>query len=204
MKFKLPPLSYENHELMPYISEDVVYYHYMKHTKDYYDTTNKLIVNTIFEKHKSLQDLIADKLLTPNTKLFNNACQAFNHTFYWNSLIPSDNSNNPTGKLLGMIEDQFKSLQQFKNKFIEESLAGFGSYWTWLLLQDDELIIKNMSNAGCPLSSTHSQHPLLVIDLFEHAYYLQYPADKRAYLSAIWNIINWDIVSERLDTINKQ
>ena len=197
MKFDIPKLKYPENGLAPYISKETVQYHYDKHTKKYYDTVNKLVVDTAFMKYDTLRELIENGLVRAETQLFNNACQAFNHTFYWDSLCPTNESNEPSGELLAAITKHFGSLEAFEEKFTESFNDGFGSYWTWLVFHQGDLKIKNTPNAGCPLTTTR-QIPLLVIDGWEHSYYLQYPADKPAYIKAIWNIIDWDVVNERL------
>lgn len=196
MKFEIPKLDYPEDGLVPYISKETIQYHYGKHTQKYYDTTNKLIKDTAFAKYDTLKELIENGLVRAETQLFNNACQAWNHSFFWESLTPSKQSTEPSNELLKAINKQFESFDKFKDKFIEISTDGFGSYWTWLILHNGDVKIKNMPNAGCPLT-TKGQIPLFVIDCWEHSWYIDYPADKAKYLKDIWNIVNWDVVNER-------
>lgn len=199
MTFDIPTLQYSEDSLAPHISAQTIKYHYEKHTKKYYDTTNDLTKGTKFDKYTSLKSLITSDLIHSDSKLFNNACQAWNHTFFWESLCPADKSTPPTGKLLDEITRIFGSFETFQEKFTETATDGFGSYWTWLIVHQGDLKIKNTPNAGCPLT-TKGQIPLLVVDNWEHSWYLDYPADKPAYLKAIWNIIDWDKVNERFET----
>lgn len=199
MKFEIPELKYPEDGLTPHISKETVQYHYGKHTKKYYETTNKLITDTVFVKYDSLHELIKNGLVKAETQLFNNACQAFNHTFFWDSLCPEKESSEPSDKLLYLINKNFGSFDSFKEKFNEAASEGFGSYWTWLILHQGDLKIKNMPNAGCPLT-TQGMKPLLVIDFWEHSWYLDYPADKSTYTKSIWNIIDWNTVNERFNT----
>ncbi len=196
MKFDIPKLKYSEDGLVPYISKETVQYHYGKHTKKYYETVNKLIADTAFSKSNTLAELIENGLVKAETQLFHNACQAYNHTFYWDSLCPAKDSNEPTDELLSAINKTFGSFEQFKEKFTETANDGFGSYWTWLVLYQGDLKIKNTPNAGCPLT-TKGQIPLLVVDFWEHGWYLDYPADKPTHTANIWNIIDWDVVNER-------
>jgi len=195
MKFELPKLKYPEDGLVPYISKQTVQYHYGTHTKKYYDTVNKLIKDTVFEKHETLDDLIINGLVNADTKLFNNACQAWNHTFYWDSIGPK-NDTDVSSELNKAFTTSFGSFNKFKDNFTEVFVDGFGSMWTWLILEGKDLRIKNTPNAGCPLTKK-GQIPLLVVDGWEHSYYLQYPADKAGYMKAIWNIINWEVLNDR-------
>ena len=198
MKFELPELKYPEDGLSPYISKETVQYHYGKHTKKYYETVNKLVADTTFDKFKSLQELIENGLVRADTKLHNNACQAWNHTFYWDSLCPSKDDNEPTGELLKQINSQFGSFEQFKKKFTESATDQFGSGWCWLFLQGKDLKIKSTPNAGTPITEK-GKIPLLCVDVWEHAYYLDNPADRGTYLKDWWNIVDWDVVSERFE-----
>lgn len=195
MKFEMPKLEYPEDGLVPYISKQIVQYHYGVHTKKYYDVVNKLTKDTLFSEFDSLEECIT-KLVHADTVLFNNACQAFNHTFYWNSLCPASQSDKIPDKLHDVIVDTFGSIDHFKDKFSESFMDGFGSTWTWLVLRHNELRVITTPNAGTPIT-TPNQIPLLVIDGWEHSWYLQYPADKQGYINAIWNIINWDTINDR-------
>lgn len=198
MKIDLPKLNYAEDGLVPYISKQTIQYHYGKHTAKYYETVNELIKDTKFEKHKTLEDLITSGLINDNTKLFNNVCQAWNHTFYWQSIGPS-NESTPSVELNKAINRDFGSMDTFQKKFTETFLDGFGSMWTWLVLVRGELRIVNTPNARTPLT-TKDQIPLLVIDGWEHAWYLDHPADKSAHIKAWWNVVNWRIVNDRFKT----
>lgn len=198
MQFEMPKLEYPEDGLAPYISKQTIQYHYGVHTKKYYETLNKLLKDTKFGEFDSLEDYITKGVVHANTILFNNACQAFNHTFYWNTLCPANKSKEIPQKLHDIIVDKFGSIDNFKSMFNENFMDGFGSTWTWLVLLHDELTIITTHDAGTTLSN-YKQIPLLVVDGWEHSWYLQYPADKQGYIKAIWNIINWDVVNDRFE-----
>lgn len=196
MSFKLPPLNYSLSSLSPHLTEQVVDIHYNKHTKRYFDTSNELIKGTAFEKYTNLLDAIAQATLYTSTgALLDNLHQAWNHQFYWNNLCPTKDAGEPSQPLLKFINIEFDSFDKFKKEFIEQGCKGVGSHWTWLVLHNNRLYIKNTPNASTPLTHT----PLLAIDGWEHAYYLQYPAEKKQYFEAVWNLINWNIVNERFN-----
>lgn len=195
MKFDLPKLDYSDDGLAPYISKQTVQHHYGKHTAKYYETVNELVKDTKFEKYTTLEDLITNGLINADTKLFNNACQAWNHTFYWESIGPKANSE-PSTELGKVITREFGSMDAFEKKFTEIFLDGFGSMWTWLVLVHNDLRIVNTPNARNPLL-TKDQKPLLVIDGWEHAWYLDHPADKPSHIKAWWDVVNWKKVNER-------
>lgn len=199
MPFTQPKLEYDVGDLAPHLSERQVSIHYNKHTAKYFDTTNKLIKGTVFEKKDNLEDLInKDTLVKADGVLFNNACQAYNHVFYFDGLTPASKSGQPSTELAAAINQDFESFNVFKQKMTEATVNIFGSGWCWLVVRDNKLIIKTTPNAGNPLT-TDRMVPLMCIDAWEHAYLYQetYEANRQAYVDAIWNIINWDKVSQR-------
>jgi Fe-Mn family superoxide dismutase len=129
--------------------------------------------------------------------IFNNAAQVWNHTFYWHCLSPNGGGE-PTGKVLDAIVNSFGSFADFKEQFTNSAITNFGSGWTWLVQNKDGSVeILNTSNAGCALTS--GKTPLLTIDVWEHAYYVDYRNARPAYIDAFWNLVNWDFVSDNLD-----
>lgn len=196
MSYELPQLPYSPTALEPHISSTVIDLHYGKHTKKYFEVANQLAEGTIFEHH-TLKDVNKENLLKMGIKLFNNVSQAWNHVFYWESLTPAKQSE-PTGKLKDAIVTEFGSFEAFKKQFTESATKLFGSGWTWLVLDGSKLRIKNTSNAGTPLTEA-GVTPLLVCDVWEHAYYPDYPADRAAYIEAWWKVVDWNKVTSRFE-----
>lgn len=189
--FELPPLPFEKNALDPIISENTINFHYGKHHQAYVNNLNKLIEGSELAS-KSLEDII----LTSHGGVFNNAAQVFNHTFYWNCLTPNSKGE-PDLELGTLIDKYFGSLNEFKEIFTQKAATLFGSGWCWLVkTPDDDLEIVQTTNAGCPI--TDDLVPLLTIDVWEHAYYLDYQNARPEYLKNIWKIINWDFVSRNL------
>jgi len=191
MAFELPELPYAKDALAPTISAETLEYHHDKHHAAYVANLNKLIEGTEFAD-KTLEEIITS---APAGGIFNNAAQVWNHTFYFNALSPNGGGA-ATGKLAADIDDTFGSFDDFKAQVNSAAAGNFGSGWTWLVRQaGGDLAIVNTSNAGNPLCDGAT--PLLAIDVWEHAYYIDYRNARPKYLDAIWEIINWDIVAER-------
>ena len=185
---ELPKLPYEMNALEPHISQRTLEFHYGKHHAAYVNNLNKLIAGTPFEG-KSLEEIIKNS----NGGIFNNAAQVWNHTFYWNCMTPNPAKDKPKGKLMEAIIRDFGSFDEFKTKFIEKCATLFGSGWTWLVAdKDGKLSIVQTSNAQTPL--TDDLKPLLVCDVWEHAYYLDYQNVRANYLNEFWAVINWEFV----------
>jgi Fe-Mn family superoxide dismutase len=202
MTLKLPKLQYAEDALEPHISRDTIKYHYGKHTKKYFDTANELIKGTVYQ-NKPLEDLInKDTMSRMGSKLFNNVCQAYNHSFYWDCLTPEKSSGKPSEELHSTIQDEFGSFELFQDQFLEKSGSFFGSGWTWFIYNNGKLQIKTMPNAGCPLT-TPNQIPLLVCDLWEHSYLYDpnYVADRKGYVAGFWNVINWNFVNNNFEAV---
>lgn len=190
MTFSLPKLPYAHNELEPVISERTIEFHYGKHHQTYINNLNKLIVGTEFENADL--DTIVKKSEGP---IFNNAAQTWNHTFYFLALTPKKGTQ-PSEKLLKAINATWKSLDEFKKEFESAAASVFGSGWAWLVSDaSGKLSIVKESNAGNPLTKGFT--PILTFDVWEHAYYLDYQNRRPDHLSAMWNIVNWDVVSER-------
>ena len=190
MKHELPALPFAQDALAPVISAETLDYHYGKHHNAYVTNLNNLVPGTEFE-NSSLEEII----LKASGGIFNNAAQVWNHTFYWNCLSP-DGGGAPTGDLAVAIEAAFGSFDNFKAEFTKAAATNFGSGWTWLVKNaDGSLAIASTSNAGTPMTS--GQTALLTVDVWEHAYYVDYRNARPKYLAEIWKIFNWDFVAEK-------
>ena len=189
MVFKMLDLPYEKDALAPYISLETIEFHYGKHYKGYIDNLNKLIVGTKFEQ-MSLEEIIlktfGEKDLIP---IFNNAAQAWNHEFFWKSMRPNGGKM-PSENLKALIENSFGSIDKFKEEFKLAAVSQFGSGWVWLVEENNTLKITKTSNADNP--SPYGQKPILTLDVWEHAYYLDYQ-NRRADFANIFleHLINW-------------
>ena len=191
MKYEQPDLPYAKDALEPVISKETVEYHYGKHEKAYIDNLNRLIKGTEYED-MDLEDIIRHS----EGALFNNASQAGNHIFYFFSFNPKPSSHEPTGELRRAIDRDFGSFEKFKEAFIEAGTGLFGSGWVWLSRDDNgRLFITQGKNAESPIAS--GLIPLLTFDVWEHAYYLDYQNRRADALKALWDIVDWDIVSDR-------
>jgi len=191
MAFELPALPYAKDALAPHISEETLDYHYGKHHNTYVVNLNGLIEGNEYAD-MSLEDII----LKSSGPVFNNAAQVWNHTFYWNCLSPNGGGE-PSGALADAINAKFGSFDQFKEAFTADCVGNFGSGWTWLVKNAaGDLEIVKTSNAGCPL--TDGVTPLMTCDVWEHAYYIDYRNARPAYVTAFWNLVNWDFVGSNL------
>lgn len=204
MPFILPPLPYAEDALAPHLTSDVVNLHYGKHTKKYFDVATELAEGTLFEDKPLEEVLTKGSVIKMGTMLFNNLAQAWNHSFYWQCLIPAKQSGKPSDALSTAINAQFESFDQFKEEFTDKATKFFGSGWIWLVYKDNRVQIKTTPNAGNPLSDANSI-PLLVCDLWEHAYLYQsdYFADRAKYIKAWWNVVNWEFVSTNFEKVSK-
>ncbi|WP_455210888.1 superoxide dismutase [Fe] [Kaarinaea lacus] len=191
MAHELPPLPYANDALQPHISAETIEFHYGKHHQTYVTNLNNLIKGTEFES-ASLEDIIKKS----SGGLFNNAAQVWNHTFYWNCLSPNGGGE-PSGAVADAINKAFGSFAEFKEKFTTSAVTNFGSGWTWLVKNSDGSVeIFNTSNAGCPM--TDGKTALLTVDVWEHAYYIDYRNARPKYMEAFWSLVNWDFVAKNL------
>ncbi|KKI49290.1 superoxide dismutase [Obesumbacterium proteus] len=191
MSFELPALPYEKNALEPHISAETLEYHYGKHHNTYVVNLNNLIKGTEFEG-KSLEEIIK----TSTGGIFNNAAQVWNHTFYWHCLSPKG-GNAPTGAVAEAINKAFGSFDAFKEELTKSAIGNFGSGWTWLVKKaDGSLAIVNTSNAATPL--TAGDKPLLTVDVWEHAYYIDYRNARPKYLENFWALVNWEFVAKNL------
>jgi Fe-Mn family superoxide dismutase len=187
MAHELPALPYAIDALEPTISRETLEFHHGKHHQTYVTNLNNLIPGTEFE-NASLEEIVKGS----SGGIFNNAAQVWNHTFYWNCLSPEGGSG-PSGALADAISSAFGSFDEFKKQFAGSAATNFGSGWTWLVKNaDNSLEIVNTSNAGNPM--TDGKTPLLTIDVWEHAYYIDYRNARPKYLEEIWGIVNWSFV----------
>ncbi|WP_323952299.1 superoxide dismutase [Fe] [Aeromonas hydrophila] len=192
MAFELPALPYAINALEPHISQETLEYHYGKHHNTYVVNLNNLVPGTEFEG-KSLEEIIK----TSTGGIFNNAAQIWNHTFYWHCLSPNGGGE-PTGALADAITKAFGSFAEFKDAFTKYAIGNFGSSWTWLVKKaDGSLAIVNTSNAGCPLTEAGTT-PLLTVDLWEHAYYIDFRNLRPKYMETFWTLVNWEFVAKNL------
>ncbi len=196
MSFTLPTLPYDTSAFGELISAETFEYHHGKHHKAYVDKTNALIADDAELSSASLSEVIAAAKAKGNKGLFNNAAQIWNHSFYWECLSPEKQT--PTGKLKTMIDDSFGSHADMLAKLKEEAVGHFASGWAWLVLDGDKLKITSLHDADTPVA--HDIKPLLTIDVWEHAYYIDYRNARPDYVGALLNnAINWEFVAKNLD-----
>lgn len=190
MTFALPQLPYAHNALEPVISEETISFHYGKHHQTYVNNLNGLVPGTEFEDADL--DTIVKKSSGP---IFNNAAQIWNHNFYFLSLTPNKGSK-PSEELVKAISEKYGSLDNFKTEFNKAAVAVFGSGWAWLVkTADGQVDIVKESNAGNPLTS--GLIPLLTFDVWEHAYYIDYRNRRADYVAALWDLVDWNLVSSR-------
>lgn len=192
MTHALPDLPYAHNALEPYISAETLEFHHDKHHQAYVTNLNNMIEGTEFAD-KSLEDIVTS---APAGGVFNNAAQVWNHTFYFNCMGPNAGGA-PTGKVADAIDAAFGSFDEFKEKFSASAVGNFGSGWTWLVQNSDGSVeIVNTTAAGCPL--TDGKTPVLTIDVWEHAYYVDKRNARPAYVADFWNLVNWDFVNSNM------
>ena len=190
MAVELPNLPYEKDALQPHISSETLDFHHGKHHAKYVAVLNDLTAGTPNDS-KSLEDLIR----STEGKLFNQAAQVWNHTFYWNSMKP-DGGGEPTGAIAEAISKSFGSFADFKEKFSIAAAGQFGSGWAWLVKNGSDLEIVTTSDANNPL--TEGKSPVLTCDVWEHAYYIDYRNARPKYVDAWWNLVNWNFANQNL------
>lgn len=189
MKHVMPILPYSHAALAPAMSAETIEFHYGRHLQTYVDNLNRLIKGTLYEDME-LEEMVCKA----SGAVFNNAAQTWNHTFFFEALTPRPRSIDSA--LGASLTSRFGSLGEFKQQFIAAATSLFGSGWTWLVESPEgSLEIVNTSGAGNPL--TEGQRPLLVADVWEHAYYIDYRNRRADYLEALWGLIDWDVVACR-------
>jgi len=193
MAFELPPLPYAMDALAPLISAETLEYHYGKHHQTYVTNLNNLVDGTDHAS-ASLEDVI---MAADNpSPLFNNAAQVWNHTFYWNSMAPGGGGE-PTGEVGEAINSAFGSYDAFRTQFAEAATTQFGSGWAWLV--DDGSGLKVIKTANADLPMKHSAKALLTIDVWEHAYYIDFRNARPNYISTFLDsLVNWDFVAQNM------
>ena len=190
MAFELPPLPYAQDALAPHISAETLEYHYGKHHQTYVTNLNKLTNDNA--DGKTLEEVILDS----DGGLFNNSAQVWNHTFNWNSMTP-DGGGAPTGEVADAINSAFGSYDDFASKFAEAATTQFGSGWAWLVDAGSGLEIMKTANADLPMK--HNAKALLTIDVWEHAYYIDFRNARPNYISTfLESLVNWDFVAQNL------
>lgn len=193
-KYTLPDLPYELDALEPHISKETLQFHYNKHHAGYVSKLNDMVEGSKLEG-KTLEELI---LTESSGKVFNNAAQIWNHTFYWHSMTPNAGTA-PSSAMADEINKAFGSMEDFNQKFAEVATGQFGSGWAWLVRNNKGgLDIVPTPNAETPLKSDNT--PLLVCDVWEHAYYIDYRNDRGSYVQKFLEIINWEFAEKNLST----
>ncbi len=188
MKHELMELPYELNALEPHMSKETLEFHYGKHHQTYVTKLNGLIEGTKYENY-SLEEIIKDS----DGGVFNNAAQIYNHDFFWNGLTP--NGSEIPANLAAALAEAFDSVDGFKEEFSNAAINNFGSGWTWLVKDaNGKLDIVSTSNAGTPI--TEGLTPLLTVDVWEHAYYIDTRNARPAYLENFWKLVNWNFVAE--------
>jgi Fe-Mn family superoxide dismutase len=194
MPFELPPLPYAQDALEPHYTARTLSFHYGKHHQTYVDTLNKLVDGTDLAG-KELEEVISDVRGVPEKQaVFNNAAQVWNHTFFWNSMT-SGGGGEPSGELAERLTAGFGSVEQAIEAMKTAGLTRFGSGWTWLVADKGELVVLSTANAEQPATGT----PLLVVDVWEHAYYLDYQNLRALYLKTFFeSLVNWNFAAANL------
>jgi Fe-Mn family superoxide dismutase len=191
MAFKLPELPYDKDALAPHISPETLEFHYGKHHQAYVNNLNQQTQGKP-EADKTLEELIR----TAEGGIFNNAAQVWNHTFFWHCMKPGGGGT-PSGDVAAALNQACGNFESFKESFTNAATGLFGSGWTWLARDSSgKVTIENLSNAGNPLRD--GKTPLLTLDVWEHAYYIDYRNARPDYVKAFWEIVNWDFVAHNL------
>lgn len=194
MAFELPKLPYAYDALEPHIDKETMEIHHTKHHNTYVTKLNDAVKGTDLES-KSIEDIIKNLNSVPDdirTAVQNNGGGHYNHSLFWEMLTP--NASEPSGEVVDAISSTFGSLDKFKEEFAAAAAGRFGSGWAWLVVDNGELSIVSTPNQDNPL--TEGKTPVFGVDVWEHAYYLKYQNKRPEYLSAIWNVVNWDKVNE--------
>jgi superoxide dismutase, Fe-Mn family len=198
MPFQLPDLPFAKDALTPHMSAETLDYHYGKHHKAYVTKTNELLDQEKDLSGASLIQVIREARLSSNNKLFNNSAQLWNHSFFWQCLAPAQGQQ-PTGKLAHLIDDAFGNTETLLQKLHEEAVNHFASGWAWLVLDRGSLRITSLHDADTPIVHD-GMVPLFTLDVWEHAYYIDYRNERPKFATAVLqNIVNWDFVGENLD-----
>ena len=193
MAFELPALPYSRDALAPHISENTLNFHYGKHHNAYVTNLNNLLGDETRSLEEVMKDTAGD---AAKAGIFNNAAQVWNHTFYWHSMKPNGGGL-PTGAIAAKIDEDFGSFAKFVEEFKAAGATQFGSGWAWLVLDNGKLKVTKTANAACPL--TEGVTPILTMDVWEHAYYLDYQNARPKYIETfLESLVNWDFANENL------
>jgi Fe-Mn family superoxide dismutase len=191
--FHLPELGYQLSDLAPMMSQQTLSYHYGKHFQTYIDNLNRMVNGTHFEG-LSLEDVVRK---APEGPIANNAGQVLNHHLFFEQLLPAKDAKMPSGELLFLIEQSFESFSKMREQMDHAAKSFFGSGWTWLAMNEEgKMQIISLPNGDNPLR--HGLKPILTIDLWEHAYYIDYQNRKDKYLENFWLLVNWRVISKRI------
>lgn len=199
MSFSLMPLPYATDALEPVISQETIDFHHGKHHRKYVEVLSSIIRDEAALQHASLVEIVRAAHASKQRALFNNAAQVWNHNFYWHSLRPPSDAPEPEGALAELIDRTFGSVGGLINALRQEAVTHFSNGWVWLLLEDDVPVVRSFHDADTPL--VHDGIiPLLTIDVWEHAYYIDYRNDRPEYANAAMNaLLNWTFASENLE-----
>jgi len=199
-RFSQRQLPWARDALHPHLSKEIIGFHYDKHHAGYVKKLNAALMK---EDAKEFDGLTLEELIkkVPQGKMWNCAAQHWNHSFYWNSMSPNGGGK-PSGTIGKKIDEDFGSFEKFKAAFTASAAGHFGSGWAWLLLKDGKLVLEETHDAGCPISMDIGQ-PILTCDVWEHAYYVDYRNARGSYISAWWNLVNWDFANKNLEFIPK-
>jgi len=193
MAFELPPLPFDKNALEPYMSAETLEFHHGKHHQAYVNNLNKAIAGTD-DENKSLEEIIKGAEI--NSGLFNNAAQHWNHSFFWNCLTPNGGGE-ASGEVADLIGSSFGSFEKFSEEFSNAAATQFGSGWAWLVTDGSKLSVEKTANADLPLK--HDHKALLTIDVWEHAYYIDYRNARPKFIETVLtNLVNWDFVNQNL------
>jgi Fe-Mn family superoxide dismutase len=190
MEHQLPDLPYSHEALEPYISAETLTFHHDKHHRAYVTKLNELVKGTKYEK----MDLV-EIILSSEGSVFNNAAQAWNHTFFWKCMTPQGEKT-PSGKIAELMNKKWGSFEKFKEEFAQKAASNFGSGWTWLVQGKNGIEIMNTHDADTP--KAHNLKALLTLDVWEHAYYIDYRNARPKFIEAFWNVVNWDFVNSNV------
>lgn len=196
MAFELPKLSYDYTALEPHIDARTMEIHHTKHHAGYTNNLNNAVAGSALEG-KSIEEILKG-VSGQSTAVRNNGGGYYNHNLYWEVMAPGG-SPNPEGVLLDAIKESFDSVENFREAFVQAAVTRFGSGWAWLVLQNNKLVVSSMPNQDNPLMDVAEVQgtPILGVDVWEHAYYLNYQNRRPDYVNAFWNLINWDEVARR-------
>lgn len=197
MAIELPDLPYSKSALAPHVSKETLEFHHGKHHAAYVDKTNAAIKGTQLDD-ATLEEIVRAAAEKGDQGLFNNAAQSWNHAFYWNSMAPGGGGH-PTGDIGAAIKDAFGGYDGFKQAFADAGATQFGSGWAWLVLNNGKLEVRKTANAETPLTVAGAT-PLLTMDVWEHAYYLDYQNKRPDYISTFLDkLVNWDFANANLN-----